>query len=247
MKFCCIALLGGWVLFFSGFSDICALAEPVTFDPPPVGDFEPFKHDSLSLDRHNVNPDPFGPVAERHPWETTDQDLTPLLLTGPTPEAILRTLDLPLDEIKDAQKQEELSHVNESEAVKTEWLAWNKRFSESLTMRFSKLSGAAFGRSRSIVALVRYEIRNCRIRDVTVVRKSWNPLFNTLVQGILNSFNDDSLLQFPAGSKIEKVVKFTLFSQNFDPEGFSPGCEWVRSGGKKPILLSDPTEGKKDP
>jgi len=98
MKFGCIALLGGWVLFFAGFNGICALAEPVTFDP-------------LSLDRHDVNPDPFGPVAERHPWKNTDQDSIPLLLNGPTPEAILRTLDLPLDEIKDAQKQEELSYA----------------------------------------------------------------------------------------------------------------------------------------
>jgi hypothetical protein len=122
------------------------------------------------------------------------------------------------------------------------WDIWHKRVAEQVYVRFTKLSNAAFGRSRPLLASASYVVtRTGQVKDVRLLQKSWNPIFNTLVMGVINSLNGDlSVLAFPPGSRRVAVEKSGTFTQNYGMEGFKhtigdretvSGQQQMRGGG----------------
>jgi len=78
-------------------------------------------------------------------------------------------------------------------------------------------------------ASARYVVTNDRkVTDVTLMQESSNPVFNTLVTGVIKSMSNEPVLQFPPGSKRLRVEMSATFSQNYGIGDFDlPGeIDW---------------------
>jgi hypothetical protein len=116
------------------------------------------------------------------------------------------------------------------------WDAWHKRVAAAVYERYSALSNAAFSSSRRpLMATASYFVtRDGRIGNAQLVQRSWNPIYNTLILGVINSISGNmAVLSFPPGSHRNMVEKTATFSQNYGPEGFrftTGDKETVRQG-----------------
>jgi hypothetical protein len=103
------------------------------------------------------------------------------------------------------------------------WDAWHKRVADAVYQRYSGLSNAAFQRSgRPLQASASYVVTSDgRIINVQLLVRSNDPIYNTLIVGVINSLSGDyALLQFPPGSRRQMVEKSATFSQNMGHEGY---------------------------
>jgi hypothetical protein len=103
------------------------------------------------------------------------------------------------------------------------WDIWHKRVAAAVYQRYAALSNAAFSMSRRpLMAVAGYTVtRDGRIVGARLLQPSWNPIYNTLILGVINSINGDmSVLAFPPGSRRMMVEKSATFSQNYGHEGF---------------------------
>jgi len=103
------------------------------------------------------------------------------------------------------------------------WDEWHKRVAGAIYQRYSTLSNAAFhSTGRPLMAVVDYVVtRDGRICNAHLIQASGNPVYNTLILGVVNSISGDmSILSFPPGSRRMMVEKSGTFSQNYGHEGF---------------------------
>jgi hypothetical protein len=111
----------------------------------------------------------------------------------------------------------------DSGEMKLAWDAWHKRVADAVYQRYSGLSNAAFQRSgRPLQASAGYVVTcDGRIVNVQLLVRSFDPIYNTLIVGVINSLSGDyALLQFPQGSHRRMVEKSATFSQNMGHEGY---------------------------
>lgn len=116
------------------------------------------------------------------------------------------------------------------------WDAWHKQVAAAVYQRYTALSNAAFMRSgRPQLATASYTVtRDGRVVNARLIQPSWNPIYNSLILGVINSISGDlSILAFPQGSHRMMVEKSGTFSQNYGNEGFrytTGDRETVRQG-----------------
>ena len=102
------------------------------------------------------------------------------------------------------------------------WDAWHHRVAEAIFQRFNFFARAAFKYSPPLAVRVSYVVtRDGQVRDVKLLDKSTNVMYNGLISQVVKSIGGDTaLLQFPSGSRRQTVEKFGTFTQNYGAEGF---------------------------
>jgi hypothetical protein len=114
------------------------------------------------------------------------------------------------------------------------WDAWHKQVAAAVYQRYTALSNAIRS-ARPQLATATYTVtRDGRIVNARLSQPSWNPIYNSLILGVINSISGDlSILAFPQGSHRMMVEKSGTFSQNYGNEGFrytTGDRETVRQG-----------------
>lgn len=101
------------------------------------------------------------------------------------------------------------------------WDAWHKRVAESIFTRFNSLAQMAFKHSPPLACQVSYMVaRDGRVGNVQVLQKSSNPIFNTMLLGVINSMNGNPVLEYPPNSRRQFVEKTGTFTWNYGQQGF---------------------------
>lgn len=101
------------------------------------------------------------------------------------------------------------------------WDAWHKRVAESIFTRFNSLAQMAFKHSPPLACQVSYVVaRDGRVGNVQVLQKSSNPIFNTMLLGVINSMNGNPVLEYPPNSRRQFVEKTGTFTWNYGQQGF---------------------------
>lgn len=102
------------------------------------------------------------------------------------------------------------------------WDAWHRRVAEAIFQRFNFFARAAFKYSPPLAVRVSYVVtKDGQVKDVKLLEKSANVMYNGLVLQVVKSIaGDTALLQFPQGSRRQTVEKFGTFTQNYGTEGF---------------------------
>ncbi|CAN5488828.1 hypothetical protein BH11CYA1_BH11CYA1_22990 [soil metagenome] len=101
------------------------------------------------------------------------------------------------------------------------WDAWHKRVAEAIFTRFNSLAQMAFKHSPPLACQVSYMVaRDGRVGNVQVLQKSSNPIFNTMLLGVINSMNNNPVLEYPPNSRRQFVEKTGTFTWNYGQQGF---------------------------
>jgi len=101
------------------------------------------------------------------------------------------------------------------------WDAWHKRVAEAIFTRFNSLAQMAFKHSPPLACQVSYMVaRDGRVGNVQVLQKSSNPIFNTMLLGVINSMNGNPVLEYPPNSRRQFVEKTGTFTWNYGQQGF---------------------------
>jgi len=96
-----------------------------------------------------------------------------------------------------SETQSDLSKIDKSSPA---WKTWYAAIDKALAERFTSVSGM-FSYGPALRAMIRYSVtKDKQITDVRVDQKSPNLMFNIAVQGVVNSLNNDPLLQLPDGN-----------------------------------------------
>ena len=116
-----------------------------------------------------------------------------------------------------AKKTAEATPVQDNDdtpELKLAWEHWHRQVAGALYQRYAALANAAFWRGLGpLIVSARYVVTKDRqIRDVALLQKSSNPIFNTLVIGAIKSIADQQILEFPTGSTRSSMEKSATFS-----------------------------------
>ncbi len=97
------------------------------------------------------------------------------------------------------------------------WDEWHHRVAQAIFQRWNPMVVNAFRMDPSPrYSYVSYTVtRDGHIRDVQVLKKDGNVMYNALIVQIIKSFDGDlGTLQFPAGSHRQSIENFGEFDQN---------------------------------
>ncbi len=120
-----------------------------------------------------------------------------------------------------AQQQQQSNDPDGSAAMQLLWDAWHKRVAETIYVRFNSLAQMAFKHSQPLACQVSYMVaRDGRVGNVQLLQKSNNPIFNTMLLGVINSMNGNPVLEYPPNSRRQFVEKTGTFTWNYGQNGF---------------------------
>jgi outer membrane biosynthesis protein TonB len=78
------------------------------------------------------------------------------------------------------------------------WITWHARINKEIAKRFTSISEAFRGGTAHVV--IKYSVaKDKQIRNASVDQKSSNLLLNAAAMAVVNSLNNDPILQFPDG------------------------------------------------
>ncbi len=118
-------------------------------------------------------------------------------------------------------QQQQSNDPDGSAAMQLLWDAWHKRVAETIYVRFNSLAQMAFKRSQPLACQVSYMVaRDGRVGNVQLLQKSANPIFNTMLLGVINSMNGNPVLEYPPNSRRQFVEKTGTFTWNYGQNGF---------------------------
>src|SRR5262249_35500208 len=128
--------------------------------------------------------------------------------------------------------------LDEGPEMQVAWDAWHRRVGGAGFNRFNSMSKATFKYSEPLACKVSYTVtREGQIKNITMLDRSPNQMFDLLVTTALKSLSGDyAVLQFPEGSRRTEVEKIATFTQNYGVEGFRSTTgdkEAVRAKGKQ--------------
>jgi len=119
------------------------------------------------------------------------------------------------------QQQAPSNDPDGSAAMQLLWDAWHKRVAETIYVRFNSLAQMAFKHSQPLACQVSYMVaRDGRVGNVQLLQKSGNPIFNTMLLGVINSMNGNPVLEYPPNSRRQFVEKTGTFTWNYGQNGF---------------------------
>jgi hypothetical protein len=123
--------------------------------------------------------------------------------------------------MRSGAQQEQRNDPDGSAEMQLLWDAWHKRVAESIFARFNSLAQMAFKHSPPLACQVSYMVaRDGRVGNVQVLQKSSNPIFNTMLLGVINSMNGNPVLEYPPNSRRQFVEKTGTFTWNYGQQGF---------------------------
>lgn len=118
-------------------------------------------------------------------------------------------------------QQDQRNDPDGSAEMQLLWDAWHKRVAESIFTRFNSLAQMAFKHSPPLACQVSYMVaRDGRVGNVQILQKSTNPIFNTMLLGVINSMNGNPVLEYPPNSRRQFVEKTGTFTWNYGQQGF---------------------------
>lgn len=124
-------------------------------------------------------------------------------------------------QVQQQQRQFPLSAQQEEPHMKLAWDEWHRRVAGAIYSRFNGLATTAFKQSVPMSCEVAYTVTKDRqIKNIQLLQKSPNIVFNTMVFGVVKSMNGDPLLTFPNGTARQTVDKSGTFLWNYKVQGF---------------------------
>jgi len=106
--------------------------------------------------------------------------------------------------------------IDKSSAV---WKTWRDSIDKLIAERFTSVSGM-FSHGPALHAAVKYFVgKDRQIKDVRFDQKSSNIMFNTAAQGVVNSLQDNPILQFPDGhdgTDVEMQANFDAVHRKYE-------------------------------
>jgi hypothetical protein len=79
------------------------------------------------------------------------------------------------------------------------WITWHARIDKEIAERFTPISSTFRGVTAAHVVIKYYVAKDRQIRNASFDQESSNVLFNIAAKTVVNSLNNDPILQFPDG------------------------------------------------
>jgi len=105
--------------------------------------------------------------------------------------------------------------------MRLQWDLWHRTVAEEIFKRFDAYASKSFANSKPVSCDASYVVTaNGQIKDIRLLHKSDNFMYNAMLIGVLNSMNGNPILAFPPGSRRQSVHKSGTFSRNCGVNGF---------------------------
>jgi len=116
---------------------------------------------------------------------------------------------------------------DESRELKIAWDQWHKRVGAAIYARFNFIAREQFADKPLRCRIACSITRDGRIINIRLLQKSPNLMFNSSLLMMLTSIKENSILQFPPGSRkqiVEKTIDFTNKNKRstLDPASLPP-------------------------
>lgn len=141
----------------------------------------------------------------------------PIPMPDRMPQQAIQARAIPQNMLPAIQSQD----PDMSDQMQLQWDLWHRRVAEDIFKRFDAIAQKNFANTKPIACEAAYTVTcNGQIRDVRLLRKSDNFMFNAMLMGVLNSMSGNPVLQFPPGTRRQMVMKTGTFSRNCGVNGF---------------------------